>query len=99
MCYANFQYRANLQQQATMLKTFAATYHANIVDWVVEWLKRRAYDQHGLGSKPTDAILLGPWERHFMALFPTCWSWQAVQIRVISLLNYKGAAISWHLRK
>ena len=34
---------------------------------VVEWLKRRAHDQHGLGSKPTRAILLCPWERHFMA--------------------------------
>ena len=32
---------------------------------VVEWLKRRDYDQHSLGSKPTRAILLCPWERHF----------------------------------
>ena len=32
---------------------------------VVEWLERRAYDQHGLGSKSTPAILLCPWERHF----------------------------------
>ena len=31
-----------------------------------EWLKRRAHDQHGLGSKSTRAILLCPWERHFM---------------------------------
>ena len=28
---------------------------------VVEWLKRRARNQHGLGSKPTRAILLCPW--------------------------------------
>ena len=27
---------------------------------VVEWLKRRAYDQHGLGSKPNRALLLCP---------------------------------------
>ena len=30
---------------------------------VVEWLKRCAHNQHGLGSKPTRAILLCPWER------------------------------------
>ena len=40
-----------------------------MVDSVVEWLKRRAYDQHALGSKPTRAILLFPWERHVTALF------------------------------
>ena len=39
-----------------------------IVSSVVEWLKRRARDQHGLGSKLTRAILLCPWERHFTAL-------------------------------
>ena len=37
---------------------------------VVEWLKRRARDQHSLGSKPTHAILLCSWERHFTALSP-----------------------------
>ena len=37
---------------------------------VVEWLKHRTDDQHGLGSKPTCAILLRPWERHFTALSP-----------------------------
>ena len=31
----------------------------------------KAHDQHGLGSKPTRAILLCPWERHFTALSPT----------------------------
>ena len=35
---------------------------------VVEWLKGRACDQDGLGLKPTRAILLCPWERHFTAL-------------------------------
>ena len=35
---------------------------------VVEWLKRRACDQHGLGSKPTRAILLCSWERHTVQL-------------------------------
>ena len=29
---------------------------------VVEWLKHRTDDQHGLGSKPTCAILLCHWE-------------------------------------
>ena len=41
---------------------------------VVEWLKHRTDDQHGLGSKPTQAILLCPWERHFTALSPAWWS-------------------------
>ena len=44
----------------------------DFVGSVVEWLKRR--DQHGLGSKPTRAILLCPWERHFTALSPPWWS-------------------------
>ena len=42
----------------------------NLVCSVVEWLKRRDRDRHGLGSKPTRAILLCPWKRHFAALFP-----------------------------
>ena len=50
---------------------------------VVEWLTRRTDDQHGLGSKPTCTILLCPWERHFTALSPAWWSWQAV-------LNYSN---------
>ena len=45
---------------------------------LVEWLKRRTRDQHGLGSKPTRAILLRLWERHFTAYSPAWWSWQAV---------------------
>ena len=28
-------------------------------------VKRRDCDRHGLGSKPTSAVLLCPWERHF----------------------------------
>ena len=53
---------------------------------VVEWLKHRARNQHGLGSKPTRAILLCLWERHFTAHSPAWWSWQAV-------LNYSHIAI------
>ena len=53
---------------------------------MVEWLKRRARDQHGLGSKPTRAIQLCPWERHFTPLSPAWWSWQAV-------LNYSHISI------
>ena len=41
---------------------------------VVEWLKHHAYDQHCLGLKPTHAILLCPWQRHFIAFFPAWWS-------------------------
>ena len=51
---------------------------SSFIGSVVEWLKRRARDQHGLGSKPTHAILLCPWERHFTAHSPAWWSWQAV---------------------
>ena len=42
--------------------------HSGAVGSVVEWLKRRAHDQHGLGLKTTRAILLCPWERHFLLL-------------------------------
>ena len=52
--------------------------YSNYVGSVLEWLKRRAYGQHGLSSKSTCAILLRPWERHFTALSPAWWSWQAV---------------------
>ena len=41
-------------------------------------VKRRVHDQHGLGSKPTRAILLRPWERYFTAFPLVWWSWQAV---------------------
>ena len=47
---------------------------------MVKWLKPRARDQHGLGSKPTPVILLCPWERYFTALSPAWWSWQAALI-------------------
>ena len=53
---------------------------------MVEWLKRRTNDQHGLDSKLTRAILLCPWERHFAALSPAWWSWQTV-------LNYNHISI------
>ena len=43
-----------------------------IIGSAVNWLKHRNYDQHDLGSKPTGAILLYPWSRHFMALSPNC---------------------------
>ena len=57
-----------------------------IVGSVVEWLKRRARNQHGLGLKPTCAILLYPWKRRFTAYSPAWWSWQAV-------LNYSHISI------
>ena len=57
-----------------------------VVGSVIEWLKWRARDQHGLGSKPIRAILLCPWERHFTAHSPAWWSWQAV-------LNYSHISI------
>ena len=51
-----------------------ASASVQFVGSVVEWLTRRTDDQHGLGSKPTCAILLCPWERHFTALSPAWWS-------------------------
>ena len=69
--------RVKMHLRKTLLK---------IVGSVVEWLKRWARDQHGLGSKPTRAILLYPWERHFTAHSPAWWSWQAV-------LNYSHISI------
>ena len=47
---------------------YEITMKYEIVGSVVEWLKRRTRDQHGLGSKPTRAILLCPWEKHFTLL-------------------------------
>ena len=64
--------RATIKQTKKLLET------QNYVDSVVEWLKRRAREQHGLGSKPTYAILLCPWEKHFTAHSPAWWFWQAV---------------------
>ena len=49
-----------------------------VVDIIVKWLKCRAYDQHGRGSKPTLTILLCCWKRYFTALSPAWWSWQAI---------------------
>ena len=40
------------------------------VSSVAEWLKCRADDQHGLGSKPTRAILLRSWEKRFTTFSP-----------------------------
>ena len=57
-----------------------------VVGSVVEWLERRARDQHGLGSKPTRAIMLRPWEKHFTAYSPAWWSWQG-------FLNYSHISI------
>ena len=45
---------------------------------MVEWLKHCAYNQHGLNSRLTCAILFCPWERHFTALSPAWWTWQVV---------------------
>ena len=70
-----------------------------LVGSVVEWLKRRARDQHRLGSKPTPALLLCPWERHFTAHSPAWRSWQAVLNYGCISINYKRTAIFWYLRK
>ena len=40
------------------------------VSSVVEWLMHRNCYQNDLGSKPTLATLLCPWERHLKTLSP-----------------------------
>ena len=52
----------------SMSKHIQLSFSSELVGSVVEWLKHRTDDQHGPGSKPTCAILLCPWERHFTAL-------------------------------
>ena len=74
-----FAFFYNLAKTAPSLEVIAScTNHLqNLredVGSVVEWLKHRTDDRHGLGSKPTCAILLCPWERHFTALSPAWWS-------------------------
>ena len=54
-----------------------------VIGSMVKWLKHRTDDQHGLNSKPTCTILSCLWKRHFTALSPAWWSWQAV-------LNYSN---------
>ena len=72
----------------------------HLVGKVVEWLKRRAYDQHGLGSKPTHTFccVLG---KDTLRLSPAWWSWQAVlNFCDISIkLQADSNTVSWHLRK
>ena len=53
---------------------------------MIKWLKHCAYDQHSLSSKATYAILFCFWKRHFTALSPSWWSWQA-------FLNYSNISI------
>ena len=55
-------------------KVWVLLYKVTHVGSVVEWLTHRTDDQHGLGSKPTCAILLCSWEKHFTALSPAWWS-------------------------
>ena len=57
---------------------------------MVEWLKCQDHNQHGLGSKPTRAILLCPWERHFMALSMLDGLGKQIEIKVISPLKFQA---------
>ena len=61
---------------------------------MVEWLKRRAYDQHGFGSKSTCAILLCFWKRHFMAHSSAWCLWQAVLLIYYNYISIKLQADS-----
>ena len=56
----------------TVVGTISASGNSipSAVGSVVEWSKHRTDDQHGLGLKPTFAILLCPWERHITTFSP-----------------------------
>ena len=43
-----------------------------LVGSVVEWLKCRDCDRHGLSNLPTREILLCLWDKHFMTLPLLC---------------------------
>ena len=70
------------EMEAAEMKIFrfamGVTRKDTIVGSVIKWLKRRAYNQHGLDSKPTCTTLLCPLERHFTARSPAWWSGEAV---------------------
>ena len=74
------QQKSRIEQEEIYLHIFTsaeAAYKNRVskkVGSVVEWLTHRTDDQHGLGSKPTCAILLCSWEKHFTALSPAWWS-------------------------
>ena len=73
----SFKVKVGLHQGSALSPFLFAVIIVTVQDSVgsvVEWLKHRTDDQHGLGSKPTQAILLCPWERHFTALSPAWWS-------------------------
>ena len=82
----NYHLVANLSPQIVYCACICLDFAKLTASCVVEWLKRRVRDQHGLGSKPTRAILLCPWERHFTAHYPAWWFWQAA-------LNYSYISI------
>ena len=65
---------ASEQESSRITKKYINNIYFITVSSLVEWLKHRTDDQHSLGSKPTCAILLCPWERHFTAHSPAWWS-------------------------
>ena len=69
-----FNYNPNSFAQNNQTAESIPTTRLLVVGSVVEWLTHRTDDQHGLGSKPTCAILLCSWEKHFTALSPAWWS-------------------------
>ena len=73
---------------------------------MVKWSKHCDFDQYDLGSKLTFAILLFPWERHFMTDFFASALVKQFQTLVISVSKLKKkiksftwTAISWYLHK
>ena len=56
--------------------TVETTPNNKTVGSVVEWLKRRPYDQHGLGSLAPFRCVLGKDTLRYFSL--VWWSWQAV---------------------
>ena len=84
--YLRQQHQAETTTKIQEFIVVCVTCQKNYVSSVVEWLKHQACDEHSLSLKPTCAILLCPWERHFTVYSPAWWSWQAV-------LNYSHISI------
>ena len=75
-------------------KNFASLSTMHIfVHSLVKWLKRRACDQHGLGSKLTRAILLCPREKHFTTISLPGGLGKQFLISVISTYHTSSAII------
>ena len=100
--FRKFHFRGSISVQLRFV--FKEIISVVVVDSVVKWLECRDCDQHGVGIKPTRAILLCSCKRHFTALSLLV---RASNSKFQSYLyktkkpnkNFKRTAISWCFRK